>query len=436
MQNLVSGLKTILRIIGALCATVLCGVLFLLAQVVLSGVIYDLPFAGWVCLAATSAWVAVIVIYIRRHSRFVAVAWILLTLLACVAAAAWLRYTTIGPAMLALGVGAAPGTFVIFGGFGMVLTLICAWRKAWRTVCVAGVLSSIVMGGAVLVLVAQVSYAHSEGVSLTGSEVFSAEDVGVRGADAVYTYKQADGATLRAGLWRPKDGTAQRDKTIVLIHGGGFATGSYTDMKNLGSFLSSLGYSTISIDYRLTPPARWKDATQDVLDAFVWLRTHQALVGATSDKIIPIGVSAGGNLALNAAYLAPEQHIGGIVATAGVYAPVDLRDVYYATDFQNPQPVIAQYVGGTPEQVPAQWQYASPSSRVRAGLPPTFLLTGAHDHLVYPAPLESFTQRLRSSGNTVELHVVPFADHSFDIRYNSPGSAIERGLLQRWLEKI
>ena len=142
MQNLVSGLKTILRIIGALCATVLCGVLFLLAQVVLSGVIYDLPFAGWVCLAATSAWVAVIVIYIRRRSRFVAAAWILLTLLACVAAAAWLRYTTIGPAMLALGVGAAPGTFVIFGGFGMVLTLICAWRKAWRTVCVAGVLSS------------------------------------------------------------------------------------------------------------------------------------------------------------------------------------------------------------------------------------------------------------------------------------------------------
>ena len=440
MQYVLSGLKVVFRAIGSICVTAVCAVLFVLAQIVLSGVIYDLPMAVWVCLVTGGACVVMGILYARQRAHLSLVAkrwrWVVLTLLACMAVAAWLRVTTFGPATLALGLGAAPGTFVLFGGFGILFTLVCVWRRAWKTVYVAGTLSCIVMGGALLVLIAQVSYARSEGVVLSGQEVFSAEDVDVRSADTVYEYKQIDGVTLKAGIWRPKAGTIQRDKTIVLIHGGGFAAGSYTDMKNLGSFLSSEGYSAVSIDYRMAPPPRWKDATQDVLDAFAWLQTHRSLIGATSDKIVPVGVSAGGNLALNAAYLASGRGIEGIVGVAGVYPPADLRDIYHATTFQNPQPVITQYVGGSPEQVPGQWQYASPTSHVRADLPPTFLLTGAHDHLVYVSSVESFARRVQASGSMVELHVIPYADHSFDIRYNSPASAIERALLQRWLEKV
>ena len=71
------------------------------------------------------------------------------------------------------------------------------------------------------------------------------------GTCAVVTYTPPGAVTAQVGeLCRPI--TTTQDTAVVLVHGGGGYSGSYTDMNGWRNTYLANGYVTFAIDYRLT----------------------------------------------------------------------------------------------------------------------------------------------------------------------------------------
>ena len=83
---------------------------------------------------------------------------------------------------------------------------------------------------------------------------------------------------------------------ILQLHGGGYMSGlqgQYRKMAGLYAEISS-GAAVLSVDYRLAPEYPFPAALEDAVAAYKWLRDK----GYESDRIIVVGDSAGGGLAM------------------------------------------------------------------------------------------------------------------------------------------
>ena len=87
-----------------------------------------------------------------------------------------------------------------------------------------------------------------------------------------------------------------KDHTILFFHGGGFMVGSTDDHLDLcGKLSRSAGCRVLSIDYRLAPEHIFPAALNDCIASYLWLIE----TGTSPSLIIPVGISAGGNLILS-----------------------------------------------------------------------------------------------------------------------------------------
>lgn len=87
---------------------------------------------------------------------------------------------------------------------------------------------------------------------------------------------------------------------VIHIHGGGFVSMSSSSHQSYTrQWAKKLQIPIISIDYRLAPKYKYPAAVDDVWDAYVWLiRNAETELGIRPNKVILVGDSAGGNLAL------------------------------------------------------------------------------------------------------------------------------------------
>lgn len=125
--------------------------------------------------------------------------------------------------------------------------------------------------------------------------------------------------TLSLDFYEPKDDTARARPLIILMHGGGFAIGSKSaeDIVLYCRTFSQRGYATASIDYRLNPDAQTLTrkqmldvvyaAVQDSRAAVRFMRSHRKDFRIDDDRIILMGTSAGGVMALTHAYLDADE---------------------------------------------------------------------------------------------------------------------------------
>jgi epsilon-lactone hydrolase len=87
-----------------------------------------------------------------------------------------------------------------------------------------------------------------------------------------------------------------KDHTILFFHGGGFMVGSTDDHLDLcGKLSRSAGCRVLSIDYRLAPEHIFPAALDDCVTSYLWLIE----TGTSPSLIVPVGISAGGNLLLS-----------------------------------------------------------------------------------------------------------------------------------------
>jgi acetyl esterase/lipase len=228
---------------------------------------------------------------------------------------------------------------------------------------------------------------------------------------------------------------------VVVVHGGGWRSGNRGEFPEWNAWLAQKGYLVFDIDYRLSA-SNWQEAPADVACAVGWVKENANRYGVDPGRVALMGRSAGGHLALLAAYTrgpaaptpgceAPNARDTGVAAVAAFYPPTDLARL----SRQGYLGGIDRFLGGAPGAVPGRYRLLSPVSRVDPGDPPTFLAHGGDDDIVPPEESEHLAGRLREAGVPHRLVELPWANHTFDFSWGGWGSQITRSSLEEFLEK-
>lgn len=224
-------------------------------------------------------------------------------------------------------------------------------------------------------------------------------------ATASKVYREHLDQTLTAGgqqldLFVPT--ASPRRTLLVFIHGGGFVSGEKESLGPYARFYAESGFVSATVNYRLAPDHVFPAALEDVQAAVRWLRRQTRTYGYPAPRrVVLLGLSAGGNLALMAG-LADRSGVAGIVSAAG---PTDLRALIEETPFEQLVVALESYLGGQDPDL------ASPLFRVSKGDPRVLLLHGDRDTLVPLSQAEAIEVRLRQRRVPYELRVFPGVGH-------------------------
>jgi acetyl esterase/lipase len=201
----------------------------------------------------------------------------------------------------------------------------------------------------------------------------------------------------------------------IVIHGGCWL--ARFDLEHTGSMCAALtaaGLATWSIEYRRVGNAGggWPGTFQDIAAGVDHLRALAGRYRLDLKRVVAVGHSAGGHLALWAAarhrlppsstlYRPKPLPLRGVVSLAGVG---DLRSFAARTPAACGD-AIPQLVG-TPENYPQ----ASPIELLRLGVPQR-LINGALDRIVPVETGQQYEAAARKAGGDVRLTVLESAGH-------------------------
>jgi acetyl esterase/lipase len=247
-------------------------------------------------------------------------------------------------------------------------------------------------------------------------------------------YRTIDGHELSLDFYRPRSSISA--PLVVVIHGGSWQSGDNRDFISMNRYLSGRGFAVADIIYRLAPQAKFPSAVEDTRAAIAFLRNRADKLKIDPTRIVLLGRSAGGQIALTVAYSVNDPWVSGVIS---LYAPTDLN---YSWDnpgnplVMNTASILRDYLGGSPTEAPANYSQASPIRLVTSNSPPTLLLHGGRDELV------SVQQSIRLSKRLEELGVphlnlsLPWATHAFDYILRGPGGQISTYAIEYFLEAV
>jgi len=248
------------------------------------------------------------------------------------------------------------------------------------------------------------------------------------------TYAAADGSNLSLDFYPGASSAAS--PLIVVIHGGSWNSGDNKDFIPMDQFLAGHGFAVADVLYRLAPRSPFPAPSIDTRTAIDFLRKRAHELNIDTDRIVLLGRSAGGQIALHVAYTSNDPSIRGVIS---FYGPADL---YWGWDHPgNPRVidtrlVLTNYLGGGPSEFPANYAAASPLQLATSSSPPTLLLYGERDELVSPYHGVVLSRRLTELG-VPNLNVrLPWATHGFDYILRGPGGQISAWTVESFLHAI
>ncbi len=118
---------------------------------------------------------------------------------------------------------------------------------------------------------------------------------------------------------------ARGGKLLVFIHGGYWRSLDKRLFSWLAASWAAAGVSVALPNYRLCPAVRIADIVDDIVAAMNWLAGNAGRFGATADRIVVAGHSAGGHLAAALLATPPEglhfdaARIAGAVPVSGIF---------------------------------------------------------------------------------------------------------------------
>lgn len=224
------------------------------------------------------------------------------------------------------------------------------------------------------------------------------------------------GRRILCRLHKPRPGVLP---VLVYAHGGGWVWSSVdTHDRLVREYAAASGITVVSVDYALSPEAKFPRALEEVAAVVRHIAQHGAEWGLDPARIVVGGDSAGGNLALGTALMLRDTSgpsLRGILANYPVCA----------ADFDTPG--YREFGPGgyflTEEKMRFYWQaylpheadrfhpWAAPLHGDCRGLPPTLVHLAELDLLTHEGL--AMTERLRAAGVTVECEIFPGLIHGF-----------------------
>lgn len=229
----------------------------------------------------------------------------------------------------------------------------------------------------------------------------------------------------------PRPATAPLRPAVVYFHGGGWVRGDKATEreKNIGTGLAKSGFVFVSANYILGPKA-WPQNLRDCKNAVRYIRANAAGYGVDPTRIAAMGTSAGGHLAMMAAYTAdvgpaefeptaPYPNVSSAVtAVIDFYGMTNLltRQVVLPDGTPTGKPADShspEVLGATRTEDPARWQLASPVSHVTKKSPPTLIVHGLADPTVDYVQAVELANVLRSREVAHDLVLLEGIGHMF-----------------------
>jgi acetyl esterase/lipase len=205
---------------------------------------------------------------------------------------------------------------------------------------------------------------------------------------------------------------------VVVVHGGCWqAPWGFDHVRGLAAALTAEGWATWSLEYRRLgdPGGGWPGTFEDVAHGADHLREVAREHPLELDRVVALGHSAGGHLALWLAArprlpqssplrAAKPLPLRGVVSLAGI---TDLRAGAASGVCGD---AIPQLLGGAPQDHVDRLGQSSPIALVPLGVP-VRLVCGARDPIVPIDQARSYEAAAKAAGDTVDLEVVDSAGH-------------------------
>lgn len=229
------------------------------------------------------------------------------------------------------------------------------------------------------------------------------------------TYHVASGHENRLDLYVPRN--AEGPVPVVLyFHGGGWVAGDKeSNVLRLMPYLE-MGWAAVNVEYRLGEVARAPAAVVDCLCALRWVVSNAEEYGFDTSRIVTMGNSAGGHLALTtgivpeSAGLARECPGDEDVDVAAVVNWYGITDVADLLDGRNERSYAVAWLGTRADRFEIA-ERVSPLTYVRSGLPPVLSIHGDADPAVPYQQAVRLHEELDRAGVDNVLHTVPGGSH-------------------------
>lgn len=240
-------------------------------------------------------------------------------------------------------------------------------------------------------------------------------------------------AAQKLDIYLPDDGNGPFP-VILSIHGGAFKAGDKADGQ-LSPMLEGLkrGYAVVSINYRLSPEAKFPAQIFDVKAAVRWIRANAGQYKLNPGKIAAWGGSAGGHLSamlgtsgevkeLEDLTLGNPSQSSRVVAVVDWFGPTDflkMDEQLKEGNVKNPQTHSipdspeSELIGKNLADAPELVKFVNPETYITPDDPPFFIQHGRLDHLVpYQQSVNLAAKLEKDLGKSkVTFEILPDSDH-------------------------
>ncbi len=206
----------------------------------------------------------------------------------------------------------------------------------------------------------------------------------------------------------PKD--EDTNSAILYLHGGAYTAGSLDSHRGLASRIAKTSkVRVLLIDYRLAPEFPFPAALEDSIQAFKWMQKNR---GITANRIIVMGDSAGGGLALctairlrNLVLDLPRALICLSPWTDLSLSGESIQKLMHADPFFSSTVHIKESASAYAGTESLQHAEISPLFATLNGLPPIFIQVGSDEILLSDSV--QFSAAARCAGVNVQVDIWP-----------------------------
>lgn len=212
---------------------------------------------------------------------------------------------------------------------------------------------------------------------------------------------------------------------VINIHGGGWNKGVKESQTGFNSFFKQ-GFAVANIEYRLTGQATAPAAVEDTRCALIYLVKNAAALNIDVNKIVIMGGSAGGHLALMGGLLGNDHRFDGncsgvenikVAAIIDKYGITDVWDWGYGSNITSKS--AGRWLGDKANDKKFAAS-VSPITYVNKNSPPVFIVHGDADPTVPYQQSVDLHKKLKEAGVITEFVTVPGGLHGkFEKEKNS-----------------
>ena len=116
-------------------------------------------------------------------------------------------------------------------------------------------------------------------------------------------YRLRENRQLHMDIFLPNKTDLVKRPAILMIHGGGWASGNKSHLAPMAQKLTLDGFVGITVEYRLSPEALYPAAIHDLKEAIRFVKHNAGLYRIDTTRIAVLGASAGATLEIGRAHV-------------------------------------------------------------------------------------------------------------------------------------